>query len=267
MNTLNKYNLLLLFCIVVFIFGCGTENADQEIEKTSISVKLVDAPGDYDKVFVEVLDVQLKVVDDESVENSWLSLNAINKGVYNLLDLTGGVEALLVDNLKIPSGMIYEIRLVLGDNNSIVIDGQTFQLAMPSMYQKGLVIRDVKFLKPNLNYNFILDFDVDQSILKTDTPDYIILSPVIRSNLEALSGSIEGRISISDIQTKISIENSGEKISTFADKDGNFVLKGVPSGNYSIKIIPDPESGYSEQNISNIEVKTGQISYTGLIDL
>ena len=176
----------------VFLTNCSTENAGQDfdIERASISVRFMDTPGGHEKVFIEVLDVQLLVIDDKIIPNCWLSLNATDAGSNNLLDLTGDVETLLVDNLKIPTGTIYEIRLVLGENNSLLTNGETISLAMPSIYQEGLVIRDVNFLDANVDYELVLEFDTDQSILRTNTPNYIILKPVIRSKLEALRESI-----------------------------------------------------------------------------
>lgn len=192
MNKLNLSKIVLILFVLVCFSNCSTENVNQDIniEKSNISVKLTNTLGNYDKVFVEVLDVHVLTIDDKTVSNCWLSLNAINTGIYNLPDLTDGDEALLVDDLQIPSGTIYEIKLVLGDNNSIVIDGNMFPLSMPSVHQQGLVIRNVNFLESDVNYELILEFDVDQSILRTDTPDYIILKPVIRSKLKALTESI-----------------------------------------------------------------------------
>lgn len=266
MNKLNLYKFVLMLFFVTFFTNCSDENTFQGIEKASISVKLFDAPGDYEKVYVEIVDVLLLVIDDKTISNCWLSLNA-KAGVYDLLELTGGVEALLVDNLKIPLGMIYEIYLVLGDNNSIVINGRTLPLIMPNALQKGLQIRVNQLLEPNEDYTFLLDFDVEQSILKTNTPDYIILKPEIRSSLEAKSGSIQGKISVPNIQSQVSLVDNAKKITTFTDTEGNFLLRGIPEGNYTIQITPDPKSGYSEMTINNINVSAGNDTNTGTIEL
>lgn len=266
MKKLNLPKIVLILFALVFFLNCSDENASFDIEKASITVKLFDAPGDYEKVYVEIKDVLLLIIDDKTVPNCWLSLNA-KAGVYDLLDLTGGVEALLVDNLKIPTGIVYEIRLLLGDNNSIVINGETFPLFTPNTLQTGLEIRVDQLLKSNLDYTFLLDFDVEKSILKTPTPGYIILKPEIRSNLEVLSGSISGKISNANFQTQISIISEAQQIATFTDSEGNFMLKGIPSGNYSIHIMPDATSGFSEKQINNIEVTVGKITETGIIEL
>ena len=266
MNKLNLYRIILMLFLVALFTNCSVENSSLDNEKASISVKLFDAPGDYEKVYVEIEDVLLLVIDDKTVPNCWLSLNA-KAGIYDLLDLTGGVEALLVDNIEIPTGIVYEIYLVLGDNNTIVTNGKTLPLFTPFAHQSGLQIRVDQDLKPNLNYTFLLDFDVNQSILKTQTEDYIILKPKLRSNIEVLSGAISGKINNSQTQTQVSIINETEQISTFTDSEGNFMLNGIQSGTYTIKITPDSNSGYSEMQINNINVSVGKITETGIIEL
>jgi len=61
--------------------------------------------------------------------------------------------------------------------------------------------------------------------------------------------------------------SDSENIATYTDKDGNFALKGIPAGNYSIQIIPDPTSAFSEMIINNIDVSVGKITETGIIEL
>lgn len=266
MNKLNLLKIILMLFCGVFFTRCSVENTTQDIDKANISVKLFDAPGDYEKVYVDIEDVLLLVIDDKTAPNCWLSLNA-KAGVYDLLDLTGGIEALLVDNLNVQTGMIYEIRLVLGDNNSIVTGGKTLPLFTPFVHQTGLEIRIDQLLKPNLDYTFLLDFDVSQSILKTSTPDYIILKPELRSSIEVLSGSISGRISNTQTQAQVSIINETEQISTFTDTEGNFMLKGIPAGNYTVQIVPDTKTGYSEITLNNINVAVGNVTEIGNIEI
>lgn len=266
MNKLNLFRLTLMLFIVAFCTSCSTENGALDMERANITVKLFDAPGDYDKVYVEVVDVLLLTIDDKTVPNCWLSLNA-KKGVYNLLDLTGGVEALLVENLRIPSGMIYEVQLVLGDNNSLVTNGKTLPLFRPNTLQTGLTMRVDQMLSTNMDYTFLIDFDVEKSVIKTTTPDYYVLKPELRSNMEVLSGSIQGKIANTQLQTQISIIIESKQISTFTDSEGNFMLKGIPSGDYDLQITPDTSSGLSGMTVNNINVAVGKVSDAGSIVL
>jgi hypothetical protein len=49
------------------------------------------------------------------------------------LDLTG-VNVLLADNL-VPSGKLGQIRLLLGDKNTVVVGDKTYDLKTPSAQQ------------------------------------------------------------------------------------------------------------------------------------
>tara|TARA_R110001592_G_scaffold20142_5_gene82023 strand:+ start:1715 stop:2293 length:579 start_codon:yes stop_codon:yes gene_type:complete len=192
MRVLQKGRTAIFLSFLTIFLSCSSEsiNQDLELNKATVSVNLIGAQAEFDLVNIEVLDVQVKVIDDESVPNCWLSLNVNSKGIYNLLDLIDDSEANLVNSLKIPAGEIYEVKLVLGDNNTIVIDGKTLPLVMNSEHAKGLVVRTEKDLKSNTDYSFSINFDVKKSILKTNIKDRIILSPVLSVSLQTLSNGI-----------------------------------------------------------------------------
>lgn len=259
--------LIFLFGLILF-FNCSDDDSTPNDSGTSkISVKLVDEPGDYDNVFVEVVDVMVKVNDDSGGDEGWESLNPINTGVYDLLSLTGGVNVLLVDDFQVPSGMLNQIRLVLGDDNTIVIDGETYPLNTPSAQQSGLKVEVNQELQADFTYNFILDFDVDQSIVVAGDSGNINLKPVLHASAEVSSGIIEGAVNPFDFQVMASVTVDGEEVSAYADENGNFSLYGVPEGTYTVTITPDPDSGYISTTVENVEVINGQITNIGTIDL
>ncbi len=188
MNILRISRTTIFLSFLTIFLSCSTESINNnpenlQLNKTTVSVDLIGNQANYDAVNVEVLDVQMKVIDDESVANCWYSLNAKSNGVYNLLGLTENSAAKLVSDLKIPTGEIYEIKLVLGVNNTIVINGETLPLVMNSEQAKGLIIRLDKTLKANTTYSFALNFDVKQSIIETYIENRIILSPVLKTSI------------------------------------------------------------------------------------
>ena len=190
-----KKHLLILSAIIIFttVFTSCTNNDNEK--NSRISIRLVDNPGDFDKVYVDVQDVLVKKEGE-----GWESIGNVDAQIYDLLTLTGGIDALLVDS-EIPSGMLNQIRLVLGDQNSIVIDGITFPLNTPSAQQSGLKLSVNTELVAGVAYNFILDFDVDRSIaIVAGNSANINLHPVIRVITEAESGAISGDVSPFDYQ-------------------------------------------------------------------
>lgn len=266
MKTLNNLKLILTTFLIVIFIGCDNESSISEQGTASISVRLQDMPGDFENVFVEIVDVMVKYDSDEG-ENGWQSLEAINTGIYDLLELTGGVDVLLVDDYEIPSGELKQVRLILGEENSVVIDGETFPLRTPSAQQSGLKIHVNQALEPNINYTFLLDFDVDESIVMAGNSGNIILKPRLRASVEALSGIIIGSIVPIEVQTEITATNGTDTISSFANADGNFMLVGLPEGSYTITITPDIDSGLAEQVIENVEVTVGNSTDLGEIIL
>ena len=63
MKKMNLKSILALFMGVVLFASCSDDddNNDNSVEATSrMSVKLVDAPGDYDAVNIDVQDVVIK---------------------------------------------------------------------------------------------------------------------------------------------------------------------------------------------------------------
>jgi len=266
MKTLNNLKLILTTFLIVTFIGCDNESSISEQGTASISVRLQDMPGDFENVFVEIVDVMVKYDSDEG-ENGWQSLEAINTGIYDLLELTGGVDVLLVDDYEIPSGELKQVRLILGEENSVVIDGETFPLRTPSAQQSGLKIHVNQTLEPNINYTFLLDFDVDESIVMAGNSGNIILKPRLRASVEALSGIIIGSIVPIEVQTEITATNGTDTISSFANADGNFMLVGLPEGSYTITITPDIDSGLAEQVIENVEVTVGNSTDLGEIIL
>ena len=260
--------LALLTLTVITFFSCGNDDSSSTAEGTSqISIKLMDAPGDYDHVYIDVQDVMVKVNDASDDDESWVSLNAINTGVYDLLELTGGVNVLLVDDFEVLSGTLNQIRLILGDDNSIVIDGVTHPLNTPSAQQSGLKIQVNETLLPNIGYTFLLDFDVDESIVVAGNSGNINLKPVLRASVEATTGTISGNILPLGVQTEIVATNGIESISAYADADGNFMLVGLNPGTYTVSINPDPLSDLVVTVFENVEVTLESDTDLGIITL
>ena len=267
MKVLNRIKLFFLSVIAITYFNCSNNNTSLPSSTSNITVKLMDEPGDYDHVYIEVIDVMVKINDDSNDDSGWVSLEAINTGIYDLLELTGGINVLLVDDFQIPSGTLNQIRLILGENNSVVIDGETFPLNTPSAQQSGLKIQVNEILEANYDYTFLLDFDVDESIVIAGNSGNINLKPVIRATIEADTGVTTGSISPNNVLVEISATNGIDTISSYTDENGVFVLVGLQSGSYTINILPDASTGLNTQTINNVEVSVGQTTDLGLIIL
>lgn len=222
----------------------------------------MDAPGDYDPVYIDVQDVLITYNGDSDQETE---ISRVNTGVYDLLELTAGASVLLVDD-EILSGRISQIRLVLGDNNTVVVDGQTFALDTPSAQQSGLKLNVNQQLDGGISNEFILDFDADQSIATQGNGSYS-LNPVIRTELVAETGAISGSITSANVQSIITATDDVNVISTFNNAAGEFTLSGVPEGIYTISIALDVTSGLQTTTITGVVVTTGNVAMNGQTNL
>ncbi|HEY0091917.1 MAG TPA: DUF4382 domain-containing protein [Flavobacterium sp.] len=246
--------------------SCNDSTDDNNAAGTSrMRVTMTDAPGDYDEVNVEVLDVKIKGTTDAG-EQGWVSIGNITPGIYDLLDLTGGVTVLLADN-DVSSGNLGQIRLILGDQNTVVKDGVTYPLNTPSAQQSGLKIHVNQPLLDGIEYNFLLDFDVNNSIvIEAGNSGNYNLHPVIRVTSEAVSGSITGSVPISAGQVLATVMVGSETISSYSNSEGVFYLHGLPSGTYTVTITTNPVLGLVT-TIDNIAVVNGQVNNIGTVSI
>ena len=94
------------------LFSCSEED-----QVARLRITLVDSPGNYDKVNVDIQGVSVHVNEQEGENGGgWIEFEDSNVGITNLLDYTGGTELTLVDT-EFPTGTISQIRLLLGENN------------------------------------------------------------------------------------------------------------------------------------------------------
>lgn len=259
MRTLLKLSLIAL--LIIGFASCSSDDDSVKSEgKAKLALRLTDAPGDYDAVYVDVKDVVIKYnggQDDVALD--------INAGIYNLLELTAGVNVLLYDD-EVPAGAISQIRLVLGDQNTIVVDGETLPLATPSAQQSGLKIQVHETLEPGILYEFMLDFDVDKSIVSQGNGGYS-LKPVIRATTVAESGAISGKVLPAGMLTMVTAVNGSLEISSYTNLLGDFLLSGVPDGKYTVTIQADVNLEIPPVVIENVTVVNGEVTNMGEIQL
>ncbi|OYX27907.1 MAG: hypothetical protein B7Z06_03050 [Flavobacteriales bacterium 32-35-8] len=275
MKAFMKLKLVVFSLLLVTFFSCDEESGSRpNASDPTISVRLVDSPGDFKAVNVEVVDVMIKMNDDSDDESGWISLEAQNETV-NLLDFTGGVSKVLVDRFPIPAGTLTQMRLVLGNGNTIVIENdqavdEEFDLKTPSAQQSGLKLKTNAVIEEGFTYDFVLDFDVKKSIVMSGDSNNIILKPVLYLSTEVSSGIIEGTITPADVPSTASVlvDDKGTPeteddfvISALTDETGAFALWGVPAGTYEVMVTPlDGESDYASGSATDVVVVNGEIT-------
>jgi len=242
---MKKINFLLLSVLIgsLSLSSCLSKNGTT----SKLSVRMTDAPGPYNAVYVDIVGVEVTGTNNDAV------LLNVDPGTYNLLDFSNGKDT-LIGTGTLDVGSVEQIRLILGPNNSVMVNNVSFPLSTPSAEQSGLKLQVHKTLEAGVEYAILLDFDANQSIVETSNGVYK-LKPVIRTIDNAISGSIKGKITpIGQIAT-ITATSSTSSFSSVVNVNGDFLLKGLPAGTYSVTITPVLPLGTVIK--TNITVTTG----------
>lgn len=263
---MKKLIFFLLPCAVIGFIACSKSSSTSNAGPSSMSVYLVDGPAAYDKVYIDVQSVQVKVSADTS-QSDWQTLTIPRTGIYNLLNFKNGLDTLL-GSIQLPAGHISQLRLVLGSNNSVVVSGVSYPLTTPSAQQSGLKLAINADLVAGIDYKIWIDFDAARSIVQTGNGSYI-LKPVIRTFTQAESGGIKGIVlPVAAKGWVFTIANATDTISsTPADlSTGVFMLRGVPASTYKVAFHATAGT-YKDTTYTNVAVTTGTVTDLGTVTL
>ncbi len=245
----------LFFALAVFASFSMTSCKKDSEGTARLQVRLTDAPGDYEAVHVDIKGIE---INSGEGDNGWVALKNIHTGVYDLLKLTGGLDTLLASE-ELPAGHISQIRLILGENNTVKTNGQVFALKTPSAQQSGLKLKVNATLTEGITYTILLDFDAARSVVSAGNSGNFNLKPVIRSIVEAQSGAIKGVVAPALAAPAVFAIAGTDTVSTaFADVTGTFLLRGVKPGAY--KVVIQPKEGYQDYTLENVDVTLGNVT-------
>ena len=244
--------LILPLITITVLNSCKKSNNSEGTAR--LQVYLTDDPGDYEAVYIDVKDVQINVTGDTS--NGWQSLQGVHAAAYDLLKLVNDDDTLLSDS-NIPSGRLHQLRLILGTENYVKLQGTTqlIKLETPSAQQSGLKLNIQQDVVDGVLYTITLDFDVSKSIVRTGNGKYM-LKPTIRTILNAAGGSIKGVVMPKTFQTAVyAVQGVDTIASTFTDTDGGYLLRGLAAGIYGVFYKPSDVT-YKDSLRTNISVAT-----------
>lgn len=264
---MKKILMLVLVAMVIFT-GCNRSENENGVGR--LSVRLTDVPGDYDTVMVDIEQLFVHVTGEDSSE--WVELELEINDPINLLDLTNDKDTLLAE-LDFPVGKISQMRMVLGDDNSVTVEGETvgenttyttYPLETPSALQSGLKFNIHAEIQEGVTYRMWIDFDASRSIVKRGNGSYA-LKPTIKVFTENTSGAIKGVVAPAKaIPAKVHaiIETEeGDKdtiVTTTTEDNGDFLLKGLDEASYKVSV--EASEAYAGNDIENVEVTVGIVT-------
>jgi uncharacterized protein (UPF0333 family) len=175
-NQIMKQVKFLTLALIVTVAMVSFYACKKDTEKSTLQIRLTDAPTALQEVNVDIKEVQVKFSDDSLSNDGWVTM-VTNARVYNLLALQNGIDTVLATAV-LPTDVVKEIRFVLGSNNSVKDNGVTYPLTIPSGSESGLKIKVNKKLGATLE-TLIIDFDAELSVKKEGSGDYK-LRPVLK---------------------------------------------------------------------------------------
>ena len=272
---LKQIKLLSIFFLTLLVsYSCSKNEAGTT---ANVKLKLVDAPGDYQEVNVEIIDIQYSGSEEDT---GWKSFSSFAGPVnVDLTTLIAGNNLLLSDEI-IETGMLSQIRLILSDNNSILLEGETETRALsaPSAQQSGLKLKLDQTLESGFSYTYILDWDVQKSIVSSGNSGGYNLKPVIRVIAEVNSAIITGVVVadedkdpatantlIADAVVSVYTSSDVYVTETLTNNEGKFTVQGIPAGEYKIKIAKEGFVDFESSSL--ITIVAGEAKDTGELSI
>ena len=142
---------------------------------------------------------------------------------------------------------------------NIVVIGDKLVLDTPSAQQSGLKLKVDQKLEADTYYTFILDFDVDESVVSQGNGGYS-LKPVLRLAVDETSGSIAGTVTPSTEPVLVQAQSADVTASAYTNAEGKFQLHGLEPGTYIVTATPEEGLGLETATVNNVEVEQGSVN-------
>ncbi len=276
---IRKFRFLSILTILVTSFAFTACSSNSGSGTGTMQVSLTDAPAAYDEVNIEI--TQVLVNKDEDAEepdedgegnedgdddkNGWDSIMD-NSMTVNLLDYQNGAT-LDLGQTELEAGRYNQIRLMLGDDNTVVIDGETYALVTPSAKQSGYKLNVQADVEEGQVYDLVIDFDASQSITVTGNDRYI-LRPVLRTVDLEEQASISGTVLPLEAEPWVYAIVGEDTVGTQPNEEnGNFSLVGLDDNTYDVLFAPTNDA-YADSLVEGIELEDGeQFEFESTIEL
>jgi len=250
--------LFVFLIILMLIAGCGDEPTKQETTgygRMKVSAFDAPPPSGVEHIYLTITEVSV-----HSSDRGWVTLAEPN-ATYDFLELINGATAVLADT-TLEAGHYTQMRLVVGETNEIVVDGEIYPLTIPSGEQSGVKLNlNVEVAEDEL-IEVLVDFDASKSI--TWTPKKYMLRPSFRTFTRVVSGTLSGTVKDAagvDIPNAlVEASSSDDTISTVTDSTGAYTLILV-EGIYDLEASAE---GYtsSDPSYAGVEMEAG-VDLTG----
>lgn len=180
-----------------------------------VSIRLTDAPGDLKEAWVKIDRIYLMGGEADSLDNGRTDLLTTATDWVDLLTLSGGRTAELVDGAVVPAGRYSEMRMVVCEAYVVAKDGKVYatrdaelpagvtstgELHIPSGCASGFKIKfrgDDPVELESESTIMTVDFDVSQSFgHQAGNSGRWIMHPVLHATSVGFAGGIGGTVAL-----------------------------------------------------------------------
>jgi hypothetical protein len=251
-----KLLILILAAGLFAVISCN-KSTSRSTGTGQMEVRLTDDPSTYEAVYIDIQQVEVNVSSDTGTSSGWQPVPLLRPGVYNLLDFRNGIDTVLAA-ADLPAGTFSQMRMILGDSNSVVVNGQSYPLKTPSAQESGLKFNIHATLTAGIVYRLWIDFDAGHSIVATGSGKYI-LKPVIRTYSAAIGGSIEGYVLPGVAQPEVfAIQGTDTLLALPDSTNGYYFFGGVAAGSWNL-LFHTQDTLYVDTSAS-VTVNTGAVT-------
>ncbi len=258
---MRSIRLLTTFLALAALFGCSSHPGGG-VGMGRVTVRLTDAPGDYEHVNLVIREVSIHRDGPDST-SGWEAV-AHDSTTYDLLALRNGVFATLGSGL-VPAGHYTQVRLLLGPGSNVVVGGATYPLTVPSGFQTGFKLIGDFTVPAEGAVDLVIDFNAAQSVHVTGNGRYM-LKPTARVMVVSTAGAITGQVSPDSVATTVSAILGPDTLqSAVTTSGGHFLLGALPPGSYSVAF--HPASGWRDTTLAGVAVSAGATTDVGQVAL
>jgi Domain of unknown function (DUF4382) len=267
--------LLVLTAGSLFIYSCQKDAQDESAanpDKPHVAtIYLTDHQTPvFDSVFIDLQRLEIKLEDDTLPNGGWVNMN-IRSGVYNILRFRNGLDTLFATG-TLPTARLKKIKLVLGTQNSVMKNGQSFPLRVKDEDREVIAnLSGDNFEITNTGTVLLwIDFDAGNSIQVDNSGSGNNNGYRLKSHIKIFtrshSGRIEGRVFPRAADPIVKAIIGSDTATAIPDHDdGEYKIVGLNAGTY--KVFIDGQNGFGDTLIQNVVVRRGEDTHLPAVTL
>ncbi|UCS95715.1 DUF4382 domain-containing protein [Echinicola marina] len=233
-----RYIFILLLPFLLFTSSCLEDEANKK--RSLVNIYLIDAPGDFDQVWLEILRVEVFLEEGNNEgQEGWVPFDYIP--LSNMVNVSALVaeSQLILGRGELPFGRIGQIKMVLGDEHYLIKEEERIPLALAADLDSEIILDTQYDLRGGNSYDIYLDMDLSRSIRAAPNVEgNYLLNPVIRTFATGNEASISGRVTPIEARPFVHAILGEDTLTTLTNESGDFFFRGLQTGDYKIYFRP-----------------------------